>query len=83
MAACLESLAAVAAGEGDVVRAGRLFGTVDALRVSEAGKYESIYSHPDLRSSPAAGQVLPRDAVEAGRHLPIDEAVRYALGLDV
>jgi predicted ATPase len=82
MAACLDDLAAVAADEGELVRAGRLVGAASALRASRADQYESIHSHPDLRTSSSTLPDLPKDAVDTGRLLTIDEVVRYALGED-
>ena len=74
IAECLGDLAAVAAVEGDVVRAGCLIGAARAFR--EPGR-----SAESTLDSARLG-ALPQGAIEAGQLLSIDEAVQYALDMD-
>ena len=79
---CLDGLAAVAAGQGQLVRAGHLAGAAGALRTS-GGQYQGIRSHPDLSTAAVSLPPLPPDAIEAGRALTLDAALRCGLGGDV
>jgi predicted ATPase len=78
IAECLDGLAAVAAEEGQLVRAGHLAGAAGALRTS-TGQYQGIRSHPDL-STAASLSPLPPEAIEAGRAITLDAALRCGLG---
>jgi predicted ATPase/class 3 adenylate cyclase len=81
IAECLERLAAVAAEAGQLVHAGHLAGAADALRTS-SGRYESTSSHPDLSTAAITFPPLPPEAVEEGRALTLDAAIRCGLGSD-
>ena len=81
IAECLDGLAAVAAEEGQLVRAGHLAGAAGALRAS-SGQYQGTRSHPDLSTAAVTLPPLPQEAVEAGRALTLDAALRYGLGDD-
>jgi hypothetical protein len=85
----LEGLTAVAAGTGDVVRAGTLLGAAQVVR-ERTGTYNapSFSFHQQFVDGVLAGP--GGDALEAarvrGRHLAVDDAVAYALqhtGADV
>jgi len=78
----LEGLTAVAAGAGDVARAGTLLGAAEVLR-ERTGLYDapSFSFHQQfvdrILASPAAGTF---EAARArGRHLHVDDAVAFAL----
>jgi predicted ATPase/class 3 adenylate cyclase len=81
IAECLDGLAAVAAEEGQLVRAGHLAGAAGALRAS-SGQYQGTRSHPDLSTAAVTLPPLPQEAIEAGRALTLDAALRYGLGDD-
>ena len=81
IAECLDGLAAVAAEEGQLVRAGHLAGAAGALRTS-SGQYQGTRSHPDLSTAAVTLPPLPQEAIEAGRALTLDAALRYGLGDD-
>jgi predicted ATPase/class 3 adenylate cyclase len=81
IAECLDGLAAVAAEEGQLVRAGHLAGAAGALRTS-SGQYQGIRSHPDLSTAAVSLPPLPPEAIEAGRALTLDAALRCGLGGD-
>jgi predicted ATPase/class 3 adenylate cyclase len=81
IAECLAGLAAVAAEEGQLVRAGHLAGAAGALRTS-SGQYQGIRSHPDLSTAAISLPPLPPEAIEAGRALTLEAALRCGLGGD-
>jgi tetratricopeptide (TPR) repeat protein len=81
IAECLDGLAAVAAEDGQLIRAGHLAGAAGALRTS-SGQYQGIRSHPDLSTAAVTLPPLPQEAIEAGRALTLDAALRYGLGDD-
>jgi non-specific serine/threonine protein kinase len=81
---CLETMAAIAALEGDCERAARLFGAGENLREAVGASVLPAY-RPDynrgmaiLRGSSLSEQDL-QAAWNAGRGMPLEEAVRYAL----
>jgi hypothetical protein len=82
VAYALEGLTAVAAGSGDVARAGTLLGAAQVLR-ERTGLYNapSFSFHQQFVDGILAGPGAdPFEAArERGRHLHVDDAVAYAL----
>ena len=81
----LDDLAAVAVGDGDLVRAARLSGLARRIQASSgtglAGAVENVF---ELATKPDTGGVMsPEDLARyqaEGAALPINDGVRYALG---
>jgi predicted ATPase/class 3 adenylate cyclase len=71
IADCLDGLARVAAGSGDLERAGRLLGAAEALRETRGRR--PVRTDVPLPDTPDAAR-------EEGCAMPVDEAVAYALG---
>lgn len=83
---CLQGLAAVAVASGQGERASRLLGAAEALREA-IGAQLSPAERPDFEQIVEATRVvLPPPAFErawqAGRSLPLDRAIEYALTSD-
>lgn len=84
LAECLEGLAGVAAARGDADRTARLWGAAEALRAeiavrvfdSDLPLHEPHRAYARSRLDAAAFE----DAFEAGRAMPQEEAIAYALG---
>jgi tetratricopeptide (TPR) repeat protein len=70
VARTLDDFAVLSAEEGDLDRAGRLFGA--------ATRFGAFADHPS-EMEPQTAEALPADAVEAGQMLTLDQAVNYAL----
>jgi hypothetical protein len=86
ISASLEGLACVAAGQGEIERAARLWGAAQALS-DETGaplmqQRQALHDH---YLSAILGQANATDfaaAWQRGLAMPLDQAVRYALGED-
>ncbi|MGH2369353.1 MAG: ATP-binding protein, partial [Chloroflexota bacterium] len=84
---CLESLASAAAAQGQAERAARLFGMAETLGETIGAPRrspEGIRRHQ--RGAAAARAILGEEAFaaawEAGRALPLEQAVAYALAVE-
>jgi predicted ATPase/class 3 adenylate cyclase len=69
----LDEFALLAANEGDLGRAGCLFGA--------ATTFGAFINQPSVLA-PETIAILPADTVDAGRALTLDQAVRYALDVE-
>jgi hypothetical protein len=87
IAACLEGLASVAIGQGEAGRAAQLWGAAEAIReqigapLSPADR--TAYDADVARSRTMLGEEEHAAAWAAGRTLPLEQAIAYALGATV
>jgi DNA-binding CsgD family transcriptional regulator len=87
LAPCVESLASAAAGQGHAARAARLFGTAERLReavgapqLSPKDSRRNRRAAADARA--ALGEHAFAAAWAAGRALPLEQAITYALAAE-
>src|SRR5262249_44061013 len=83
IAACLELLAGLSTAQGELDRAARLFGAAEALRESLGAPLSPVERVEYDRHIALLRSQLPGDALAsawaAGRALPLDEAITFAL----
>jgi hypothetical protein len=81
----LDGLACISGARGEALRAGRLFGAAQALRVREAAAFQHTPQEDAWREPYRAntrsllGETAWEEALEQGRAIGLEQAIEYAL----